>query len=145
SDNSNPAIIPPPDAISEFKVLTNAMSAEYGRSAGGAINVTIKSGTNQFHGNAFEFLRNDALDANEFFNSGRKKPSFRENQFGGTFGGPIRRDQSFFFVDYQGTRLRRGRSEVVTVPTPDQRLGNFSLDSFRIYDPLTSRPNPSGS
>lgn len=145
TDNSNPAIIPPPDAIAEFKVQTNAMSAEFGRSAGGAINVTIKSGTNQFHGNAFEFLRNDTLDANDFFNSGRQKPHFRQNQFGGTLGGPIARNKAFFFVDYQGTRLRRGRTEVLTVPTPDQRTGDFSRDSFRIFDPLTSRRTPSGS
>jgi hypothetical protein len=145
TDNSNPAIVPPPDAIAEFKVQTNAMSAEFGRSAGGAINVSIKSGTNQYHGNVFEFLRNDKLDANDYFNSGRRKPPFRQNQFGGTFGGPIKKDRAFIFGDYQGTRLRRGRTEVVSVPTPEQRLGDFSADSFRIFDPATSRPAPSGS
>lgn len=145
SDNSNPAIIPPPDAIAEFRVQTNAMSAEFGRSAGGAINVTIKSGTNQFHGNLFQFVRNDAFDANDFFNSGRQKPSFRQNQFGGTFGGPIIRERTFFFGDYQGTRVRRGRSEVVTVPVAQQRGGDFSSDNFRVFDPLTSRPGPGGA
>lgn len=145
TDNSNPAIIPPPDAIAEFKVQTSAMSAEFGRSAGGAINVTIKSGSNQYHGNMFEFLRNDSLDSNDFFNSGRQKPHFRQNQFGGTFGGPIAKDRTFFFADYQGTRIRRGRTEVVTVPNADQRNGDFSRDSFAIYDPATSLPNPGGT
>ena len=145
SDNSNPAIIPPPDAIAEFKVQTNAMAAEFGRSAGGAINVTIKSGSNQFHGDLFEFMRHQALDANAFFNSGRAKPHFRENQFGGILGGPIKRDHTFFFVDYQGTRLRNGHTDLVTVPTPAERVGDFSGDASRIYDPLTSRPNPAGA
>jgi hypothetical protein len=145
SDNSNPAIIPPPDAIAEFKVQTNAMAAEFGRSAGGAINVTIKSGSNQFHGDLFEFMRHQALDANAFFNSGRNKPHFRENQFGGILGGPIKRDHTFFFVDYQGTRLRNGHTDLVTVPTPAERLGDFSGDANRIFDPLTSRPNPAGA
>jgi hypothetical protein len=145
TDNSNPAILPPPDAIAEFKVQTNAMSAEFGRSAGGAINVSIKSGSNGFHGNAFEFMRNQAVDANAFFNSGRTKPKFLQNQFGGTLGGPIQKDKAFFFVDYQGTRLRNGHTDVVTVPTPDQRTGDFSNDANRIFDPMTSRPNPAGA
>jgi hypothetical protein len=145
TDNSNPAIIPPPDAIAEFKVQTNAMAAEFGRTAGGAINVTIKSGTNLFHGDAFEFMRNQAMDANAFFNSGREKPHFRENQFGGTLGGPIAKDRTFFFVDYQGTRLRNGHTDVVTVPPLDQRVGDFSKDTARIFDPLTSRANPAGA
>ena len=144
TDNSNPAVYPP-DALAEFKVQTNAMGAEFGRAAGGVINVIIKSGTNRFRGNLFEFLRNEKLDANQFFNSGRTKPSFRQNQFGGTLGGPIVRNRMFFFMDYQGTRLRRGRSELVTVPLPEQRTGDFSRASFRIFDPLTSRPNPGGT
>jgi Carboxypeptidase regulatory-like domain/TonB dependent receptor-like, beta-barrel len=145
TDNSNPAIIPPPEAIAEFKVQTNAMAAEFGRSAGGAINVSIKSGTNQYHGNVFEFIRNDKLDANNFFNSGRAKPPLRQNQFGFTIGGPIAKDRTFFFGDFQGTRLRRGRTEVRTVPNPDERLGDFSKSGITIFDPQTSRPNPNGT
>lgn len=145
TDNSNPAIIPPPEAIAEFKVQTNAMAAEFGRSAGGAINVSIKSGTNLYHGNVFEFIRNDKLDANNFFNSGRAKPPFRQNQFGFTLGGPISKDRTFFFGDFQGTRLRRGRTEVRTVPNLDERLGDFTRSGVTIYDPLTSRANPNGA
>ncbi len=145
SDNNNPAIIPPPDAIAEFKVSTNSLAAEFGRAAGGAINVVIKSGTNQFHGNLFAFHRRDSLDANAFFNSGRPKPHFRQNQFGGTFGGPIKQNRTFFFVDYQRTAIRQARADVGSVPNPDERAGDFSRVANLIFDPLTSRPNPAGS
>jgi hypothetical protein len=144
TDNSVPATYPPPDAIAEFKVQTNAMPAEFGRAAGGVINMTIKSGANEFHGDAYEFLRNQILDANDFFNAGHAKPELRQNQFGATLGGPIKKEKTFFFVDYQGTRLRQGHSDLVTVPTAAQRTGNFTGATV-VYDPLTSASNGSGN
>ncbi|MGE0131550.1 MAG: carboxypeptidase regulatory-like domain-containing protein [Blastocatellales bacterium] len=133
--NTTQALRPSVDAIQEFKVETANYSAEYGRAAGGVISVAIKSGTNQFHGSLFEFLRNDALDASDFFanRSGLAKPPLRYNQFGGTVGGPVWRDHSFFFFSYQGTRIRRSNTAVVTVPTPDQKRGIFG--GVNIYDP----------
>src|SRR5262245_7605021 len=133
--NSTQALRPSVDAIQEFKIETANYSAEYGRAAGGIISVAIKSGTNQLHGSAFEFLRNDALDASNFFanRNGLRKPPLRYNQFGGTIGGPIWRDHSFFFFSYQGTRIRRSDTAVVTVPTADQKRGIFG--SINIYDP----------
>jgi hypothetical protein len=100
--------LPPVDAIAEFKVETANYSAELGRAGGAAVNATLKSGTNDFHGNLWEFLRNDKLDANDFFNNaaGVGKGEFRQNQFGFTVGGPIKRNKTFFFGDYQGTRLQ---------------------------------------
>ena len=132
TDNSVPATYPPPDAIAEFKVQTNAMPAEFGRAAGGVINMTIKSGSNQFHGDAYEFMRNQILDSNDFFNSGNKKPSLRQNQFGATLGGPIKKEKTFFFVDYQGTRLRQGHSDLVTVPTLAAESREFQRQYRRV-------------
>ncbi len=102
--------IPNPDAIQEFKIQTSQYDAQYGRGVGANVNVVTKSGTNQFHGSLFEFLRNDALDANDFFSNrtGQKKPILRQNQFGGTFGGPIKKEKLFFFGSYQGTRQTNG-------------------------------------
>jgi len=104
------AVKPPVDALSEFKVLTNNTSAEFGYSTGAKVLVTTKGGTNQFHGSLYEFLRNDAFDATNFFanRSGAKKPVFKQNQFGGTVGGPILKNRAFFFFSYQGTRRRIG-------------------------------------
>jgi hypothetical protein len=132
--NTTQALRPSVDAIQEFKVETANYSAEYGRAAGGVISVAIKSGTNQLHGSAFEFLRNDALDATNFFaNRNRlRKPPLRYNQFGGTIGGPVWKDHTFFFFSYQGTRIRRSNTAVVTVPTADQKRGIFTTN---IYDP----------
>ena len=104
--NAGTAIIPNLDAIAEFRIITSNFDAEYGEFSGGQINVVTKSGTNEFHGNAFEFLRNTDLDARNYFSPTRG--AFRQNQFGGTFGGPIRRDKIFFFIDYQGTRQTQG-------------------------------------
>ena len=132
---SNQAVKPSVDAIQEFRVETHNFSAEFGRGGGGVVQVTTKSGTNEFHGTAFEFLRNDVLDANNFFNSGRDKPPFRQNQFGGTFGGPIERDKTFFFASYQGTRIREKLTWLSTIPTPAQISGDFG--SKVIYDPAT--------
>jgi hypothetical protein len=135
---------PSVDAIQEFKVQKNNFSAEFGRYGGAVLNVSIKSGTNEYHGSAFEFLRNSALDANAFFNnrSNRKLPPFRQNQFGGTFGGPVRRNKLFFFASYQGTRISQGDNQVSTVPSVSEKIGLFTR---AIYDPDTTRVNPSGS
>jgi Carboxypeptidase regulatory-like domain/TonB-dependent Receptor Plug Domain len=113
------------DAIQEFSVLTGGFSAEYGRSAGGVVNAVSKSGTNNFHGDAYEFLRNSALDSNDFFDvgAGNPKPPFRRNQFGGSLGGPIVKDKTFFFVDYEGLRQNKGIPTVVTVPSDAARAG----------------------
>lgn len=118
------SILPSPDAIQEFKVLTNNYSAQYGRSGGGTILLTTKSGTNSYHGAAFEFLRNDIFDAKTFFDP--KKPAFRQNQFGGAFGGPIKKNKIFFFGDYQGLRIRKGITAISTVPTTLARQGIFT-------------------
>ncbi len=133
--NTTQALRPSIDAIQEFKVETANYSAEYGRAAGGVISVAIKSGANQVHGSAFEFLRNDALDAANFFaNRNRlQKPPLRYNQFGGTVGGPIWRDHTFFFFSYQGTRIRTSDTAVVTVPTQDMKRGVFGATN--IFDP----------
>lgn len=108
------------EAIEEFKATGSAFSAEYGRSTGGVLNVTTKSGTNRFHGTLYEFLRNDKLDANSFFNnrSNLAKPPLRQNQYGGNLGGPIRKDRMFFFFNYEGATVRRASQIVGNVPTP---------------------------
>lgn len=125
--NSTLAIRPSVDAIQEFKVESANYSAQYGQAAGGVISVAIKSGTNSFHGSAFEFLRNDKLDANDFFanRAGLKRGPLRFSQFGGTLGGPVWRNRTFFFASYQGTRTRASNTSVITVPTPEQVRGNF--------------------
>ena len=107
------------DAIQEFSVLTSNYSAEYGKTSGGVINAITRSGTNSFHGSAYEFLRNSGLDANDFFANaaGQPKPSFRQNQFGVSAGGPIRKDHTFIFGDYEGIRYSKGQTAVATVPS----------------------------
>lgn len=112
------------DAISEFSVLTTNYSTEYGRAAGGVVNATTKSGTNAFHGNLYEFLRNSALDARNYFD-GSKVPEFRRNQFGGSAGGPIKKDKVFIFGDYEGLRQLLNGSQASTVPTAAARAGNL--------------------
>jgi hypothetical protein len=129
---------PAVEGVQEFRVLTNNAGAEYGRGAGAVINITTKSGGNQFHGSVFEFLRNSALDAKNFFDRPDQKiPPFRLNQFGGAIGGPIRRDRTFFFTDYEGYREVVGQTRVVTVPTEQMRRGDFSgVVPNGIFDPL---------
>jgi Carboxypeptidase regulatory-like domain len=123
---SGAGAIPNLDSIAEFRILTNNFDAEYGNYSGGQINVITKSGQNVWHGNAFEFLRNTDLDAANFFNAGQRS-SYNQNQFGGTFGGPIRPDKIFFFVDYQGNRVSQGVTEVINgAPTAATEQGNFS-------------------
>lgn len=133
--NSVQALRPSVDAIQEFRVEAANYSAEFGRAAGGIISVSIKSGTNQFRGSLFEFLRNDKLDANNFFSNrfGLRRPPLRRNQFGGTTGGPIWRDRTFFFASYQGTLQRSAVTTVTTVPVAGVAGGNFG--SVNIFDP----------
>jgi hypothetical protein len=110
------------DAIEEFSVLTSNYAADYGKTSGGVVNAITRSGTNQFHGSAYEFLRNSALDAPNYFDSG-KIPPFKRNQFGGTIGGPIVKDHTFFFADYEGIRQSKGISSLTFVPSQDARNG----------------------
>jgi hypothetical protein len=120
---------PNPDTIAEFRILESNYSAEYGRNGGGVISVVTKSGTNQFHGSAFEFLRNDDFNANTFFNKvqGLNRDVLKRNQYGGTFGGPIKKDRLFFFVGYQGQRLSSQQTGGDnTIYTPAQLMGDFS-------------------
>jgi hypothetical protein len=115
-----PTIQPTPDAIEEFRVISNTFDAEYGRNSGAVVNVVTKSGTNQFHGDVYEYFRNKVLNAQGYFNT--VKPQFNQNQFGGTFGGPLRKDRTFFFTSYEGRRIRQGISgQTVLVPTPQER------------------------
>src|SRR5262250_3200401 len=123
------------DAVREFKVLTGTYSAEYGRQAGGEVVVTTKSGTNDFHGSAWEFHRNSALDARNFF--APQKPSFRRNQFGGVLGGPIKKDKTFFFVAYEGQRRGQQEAGLATTPSLAFRSGDFGSVSTPVRDPLT--------
>src|SRR5262249_45000768 len=158
--------LPPVDAIAEFKVETANYSAEFGRAGGAALNATLKSGTNQFHGNLWEFLRNDKLDAADFFNNaaGLGKGEFRQNQFGFTAGGPIKKNKTFIFGDYQGTRIRQALVYQKTVPT--ERMRNSGYNDFsdlfsqstgtvtdalgrsfrvgQVFDPATTRPVMAG-
>lgn len=142
NDNAGNILKTNVDAIEEFKVQTSNYSAEFGRSGGAVINATIKSGTNAFHGTAFEFLRNSALDARQYFEpAGEPKAPFRQNQFGGTLGGPIKRNKTFFFFDYQGTRIGTSQPDISTVPTPAEIGGNFSAllsGGTQIYDPAST-------
>src|SRR6266446_10757039 len=120
---------PNPDTIAEFRILESNYSAEYGRNGGGVVSVVTKSGSNEFHGSAFEFLRNDALNANTFFNKvdGLPRDVLKRNQYGGTLGGPIHKDKLFFFVGYQGQRLSSSQNGgSTTLYTPDELNGNFS-------------------
>jgi len=117
-----PTVQPSPDSIAEFRVLTNTFDAEYGRNSGSVVNVVTKSGTNDFHGNLYEFFRNTVLNASNYcFSAPCTKPKFNQNQFGGTFGGPIKKDRTFFFASYEGRRIRQGiSSPVVTVPSAQE-------------------------
>jgi len=129
---------PPPDALQEFRIQTRTYSAEFGTSAGAVVNATIKSGANAFHGDLWEFVRNDNLDANGFFDNANATPigHYTQNQFGGTIGGPIRRDKTFFFFDMQDFRARRAQTEESTVPTPLMQQGNFTELPFALSSPL---------
>ncbi len=136
-------LMPSVDTIEEFKVQTSTYSAEFGRSAGAQINLVSKSGTNQWHGSAYEFLRNDHLDAADFFlnSSGQHKAPLKQNQFGATIGGPVVKDKTFFFFGYEGFRARRGETFISTVPTAAEKQGDFTALSKTIYNPLLPMVN----
>ncbi len=156
---NQPVVFVNPDAVQEFKVETNNFSAQYGRAAGGIFNIVTRSGTNEFHGTAYNYLRNDAVNANTFFGNraGIGKPAFRFNQFGASIGGPILlpkyngRNRSFFFGSYESVRFSQGGTYVGSVPTTLQRSGDFSQTRnsagqlIPIYDPATTRPNPANT
>src|ERR1700722_9996657 len=135
------------DGIQEFSVLTSNYSAEYGKTSGGVVNAITRSGTNQFHGSAYEFLRNSALDARNFFD-GSQIPPFRRNQFGAAAGGPIMKDRTFIFGDFESIRQSKGITQVSTVPSPAARAGNLSTGTVTV-DPSAQKylglyPLPNG-
>ena len=145
-----PTVQPSPDSIQEFRVLTNTFDAEYGRNSGSVVNVVTKSGTNQWHGSAYEFFRNKVLNANEYCLTGAEglpceKPQFNQNQFGGTFGGPIKKDRTFFFASYEGRRIRQGIvSPAVTVPSSQETPSPTNLVNGQIVSDF-SDVNPAGT
>ena len=151
---STEASHPSVDVIQEFNVITNPYSAEYGRSPGAVVSVNTKSGTNRIHGLAYEYIRNNYFDSNDFFSSQNRlrKPKNNQNQFGGNFGGPIKKNQIFYFFNYEGTRIKQGVSRIATVPLDNERIGDFSpaagakagVKYPTIVDPLTCRPAYSG-
>lgn len=143
-EGSVQAVQPPPDALQEFRVQTRTYSSEFGTSAGAVINASIKSGTDQFRGNVWEFLRNSDLDANTFFNNagGVPRGHFSQNQFGGTFGGPIIKSRTFFFFDAQDFKSRKATTVLSTVPTPLMKKGNFTEMKALLTDPKV--PGQSG-
>ncbi len=130
------AVQPSPDALQTFSIEESSMKAEFGR-GGAAVNAVYKSGTNQFHGGAFEYVRNSALDAANYFAT-TGKPPFKRNQYGGFLGGPILKDRTFFFADYQGTRYNEGITYISTVPTQAEHNGDFSGLGVNLYDPYTT-------
>jgi hypothetical protein len=132
---------PNPDAVAEFHLITSNFDAEYGRQPGSVLNVVTRSGANAYHGTVFEFLRNDTVNAQNFFRT--VSPTLRWNQFGGTFGGPIKHDKTFFFASYQGFREATSTSvNGVLVPTAAERSGNFSAVKTAIKDPTTNAAFP---
>jgi Carboxypeptidase regulatory-like domain len=141
---NTPTINPSPDTVEEFRVLTNAFDAESGRNSGSVINVVTKSGGNSFHGNAYDFLRNKVLNSKGYFDPSKGK--YNQNQFGATFGGPIRKNQTFFFTSYEGNRIRQGQSiGNVTVPTDAERNGDFSLGGTVLANDLSTGQNFAGA
>src|SRR5690348_1650613 len=147
-DNNNyfageAAQLPSIDSIQEFEVQTNTFAAEYGRNSGSVVNLVTKSGTNALHGSAFEFFRNDVLDARNYFNDQRfRKSALRLNQFGGTLGGPILKNRTFFFLNYEGFRRTAGITRITNVPTLAQRAGHFTDSNG---NPITIAVDPTSS
>ncbi|HEY6659641.1 MAG TPA: TonB-dependent receptor [Pyrinomonadaceae bacterium] len=137
---------PSVDAIREFEMLTSTYDASFGRNPGAQVNVILNSGSNDFHGSLFEFHRNAALDARNFFApASEPKPKYIRNQFGGALGGPIKHDRTFFFADYEGTRSREGITRITNVPTALERAGNFSQSIFGVpTNPFTGQPFDNG-
>jgi len=132
---------PSPDTVQEFKVQTGSYTAEMGGAGGGQINIVTRTGTNQFHGTAYEFLRNNVLDARTF-NQMDSSNHLVRNNFGGSLGGPIVRNKAFFFVNYEGLRLTQSDTMIDTVPTADEINGDFSMSGATIYNPFSSHANP---
>jgi outer membrane receptor protein involved in Fe transport len=151
TESAHPSV----DVIAEFNIITNPYSAEYGRAPGAAVSVNTKSGTNQIHGLAFEYLRNNYFDANDWISNHNhlKKPENNQHQFGGNFGGPILKNRLFGFFNYEGTRIKQGVSRTATVPLPNERAGDFSpatgaalgITYPTIYDPTTGQPFPNNT
>jgi hypothetical protein len=140
------AVSPPVDAVREFEVLSSTYDASFGRNGGAQVSVVLRSGGNQFHGTAYEFFRNAVFDARNYFApSGVAAPQDQRNQFGGTLGGPIVKDRTFFFADYQGTRDSTGITQVTNVPTLAERTGNFSQSALPAIDPYTGAPFPNNT
>jgi hypothetical protein len=135
------AILPNLDSISEFRIITNNFDAEYGNFSGGQVNVVTKSGTNQFHGALFDFLRNTDFDAANFF-AGGQRGDFKQNQFGGTIGGPIKKDKVFFFADYQGNKQILGSTQSLPVPSAQDRMGNLSDQAGSFASGTDAANNP---
>lgn len=138
---------PPVDGIREFEVLSSVYDASFGRSAGAQVNVVMKSGTTSFHGTAYEFLRNQSLDARNYFApADQPDPTYRRNQFGFSFGGPVIKDRTFFFGDYEGLRSREGITRLANVPTAKERIGDFSQLPAQFWPliPGTQTPFPGG-
>jgi hypothetical protein len=146
-DRKMQVVVPPLDAVAEFKVQTSNFSAEFGRNSGAVMIVSIKSGTNQFHGTAWEYMRNDIFDSRDAFNyvdrtgDGKADPNvLRQNQFGVSFGGPIRHNKTFFFTDWEGRRERYQQTDLAIVPSAGERNGIFATSLAIINDPLTRQP-----
>lgn len=140
------AVKPSVDAIREFEIATSSYDASFGRNPGGQVNVVTKSGSNDLHGSLYWFHRNAALDARNFFApASESKPKYLRNQFGGSIGGPIRENQTFFFVDYEGGRSREGITRITNVPTAAERSGDFSQSIFGVpINPFTGQPFDNG-
>jgi len=132
---------PSPDAVKEFQVETSSYTADMGGAGGGQINIVTHSGSSQYHGTVYEFIRNGAMDASTFDSMGNNH--LVQNNFGASFGGPLFGKKTFFFVNYEGLRLAQANAQILTVPTPDEVKGDFSTSSVKIYDPTTAVANPS--
>ncbi len=140
---NNLVLSPSVDDVQEVNINQTSYDAEFGGKSGGVINVITKSGTDKFHGSVFEFVRNDIFDAENFFVSpGTSKPPFRQNQFGASIGGPIQKDKSFFFADYEGERIRQSQTQLFRVPTALERNGNFTGSGITVNMPGTSTRYP---
>lgn len=144
ADNNDPEnnrynLQPPVDAIQEFKIATNSYSAEYGRSAAGQVNVITRSGTNEWHGFGYDYLRNKILDARNFFDRSNK-PQFIRNQFGAGLGGPVKKDRTYLFLDFDALRERAAQSRIATVPTTAERQGDLSATGTTAINPFTGVP-----
>ncbi|MCB1019723.1 MAG: TonB-dependent receptor [Bryobacterales bacterium] len=134
-------VSPPLDSVQEFRLHASNYQAEFGRSGGGQVNVVSRAGTNQLHGSFYEYLRNDAFDARNFFDpAGQPIPKFRRNQFGASAGGPLRKNRAFFFGGYEGTRIRDAITRTARVPTAQELAGDFSALGSPIFDPFTQAP-----